>query len=141
MKKCAIIGFIKSLIQTTGGARAKTKSYIFQEDDSDLADPWLISSIQAEYYLNQFTIHQSDIKCSLSGQLASKLFEKSRLSRTELCHVWELADIDKNGKLTVVEFMIAFHLIVARKNQFELPLNLPTRLLNSGRKSFKNLKL
>ena len=39
----------------------------------------------------------------------------------------------KDGKLSILEFMIAFHLIVARKNKFEIPDRLPKRLLISGK--------
>ena len=43
----------------------------------------------------------------------------------------ELTDC-KDGKLSILEFMIAFHLIVARRNKFEIPDRLPKRLLISG---------
>jgi len=76
--------------------------------------------------------HSPNRKSKLDGQTASKLFERSQLSRSELCHVWELADTDKDGRLTLTQFMLAFHLIVAKKNQFKLPMILPERLLESG---------
>ena len=37
-----------------------------------------------------------------------------------------------DGNLTLVEFMLVFHLIVARKNNFDIPAILPPRLLRSG---------
>ena len=42
----------------------------------------------------------------------------------------------KDGKLSILEFMIAFHLIVARRNKFEIPDRLPKRLLISGSNQF-----
>lgn len=107
------------------------------ETTDDPTDPWLISSVQADYYFKQFQDHSASCKDQLDGQAASKLFERSQLSRTELCHVWELADTDKDGKLTLTQFMLAFHLIVARKNQFQLPMILPKRLLESARLQVK----
>ena len=35
-------------------------------------------------------------------------------------------------RLTLIEFMIAFHLVVARKNKLQLPMVLPKSLLESG---------
>ena len=36
------------------------------------------------------------------------------------------------SRLTLTEFILAFHLIVARKNNIQLPLILPKRLYESG---------
>ena len=92
----------------------------------------LISSVQANYYLKQFLAYQPIPTEQLDSQTASRLFERSQLPRSELCHIWELADTDKDGKLTLTQFMLAFHLIVARKNNLKLPMLLPIRLYESG---------
>lgn len=44
--------------------------------------------------------------------------------------VWrELSDFDKDGALTLDEFCAAFHLVVARKNGYDLPEKLPESLM------------
>lgn len=41
----------------------------------------------------------------------------------------ELSDVDCDGALTLPEFCAAFHLVVARKNGYQLPETLPETLL------------
>lgn len=44
-------------------------------------------------------------------------------------HFRELSDFDKDGALTLDEFCAAFHLVVARKNGYDLPEKLPESLM------------
>lgn len=46
-----------------------------------------------------------------------------------LCASRELSDFDKDGALTLDEFCAAFHLVVARKNGYDLPEKLPESLM------------
>ena len=41
----------------------------------------------------------------------------------------ELSDMDQDGHLTLDEFCTAFHLVVARKNGYDLPQQLPQALV------------
>lgn len=45
------------------------------------------------------------------------------------CASRELSDFDKDGALTLDEFCAAFHLVVARKNGYDLPEKLPESLM------------
>lgn len=57
----------------------------------------------------------------------------------------ELSDFDKDGALTLDEFCAAFHLVVARKNGYDLPEKLPESLMpklidlddSAGRRSWR----
>jgi hypothetical protein len=53
----------------------------------------------------------------ISGQQAFGLFTRSKLPTTELAQIWELADQDKDGKLTKDEFIIAMWYINSRLKQ------------------------
>lgn len=46
-----------------------------------------------------------------------------------MCARRELSDFDKDGALTLDEFCAAFHLVVARKNGYDLPEKLPESLM------------
>ncbi|XP_069613417.1 ralBP1-associated Eps domain-containing protein 2 isoform X2 [Ranitomeya imitator] len=93
-------------------------------------DPWRITQEQRDYYTNQFKSLQSDLNSFISGSIARNFFTKSKLPISELSHIWDLSDVDCDGALTLAEFFAAFHLIVARKNGYDLPDTLPKTLLS-----------
>lgn len=101
-----------------------------ESSDSYSEDPWRITEEQREYYINQFITLQPDLNSLISGSVAKNFFTKSKLPIPELSHVWDLSDVDCDGALTLAEFCAAFHLIVARKNGFDLPDTLPKNLLS-----------
>ncbi|NXP78829.1 REPS2 protein, partial [Ramphastos sulfuratus] len=92
-------------------------------------DPWRITEEQRDYYINQFRSLQPDLSSFISGSVAKNFFTKSKLPIPELSHIWELSDVDCDGALTLPEFCAAFHLVVARKNGYQLPETLPDTLL------------
>ncbi|XP_056346439.1 ralBP1-associated Eps domain-containing protein 2 isoform X2 [Oenanthe melanoleuca] len=92
-------------------------------------DPWRITEEQRDYYMNQFRSLQPDLNAFISGSVAKNFFTKSKLPIPELSHIWELSDVDCDGALTLAEFCAAFHLVVARKNGYQLPETLPETLL------------
>ncbi|XP_006642987.2 ralBP1-associated Eps domain-containing protein 1 isoform X1 [Lepisosteus oculatus] len=92
-------------------------------------DPWKITDEQRQYYINQFKTIQPDLNGFIPGSAAKEFFTKSKLPIHELSHIWELSDFDKDGALTLDEFCAAFHLVVARKNGYDLPEKLPESLM------------
>lgn len=70
------------------------------------------------------------IKIKFARNVSFRLFfEKSRLSVPDLRKIWQLADITKDGMLTLEEFSIAMHLIVQRRANVPVPDVLPARLM------------
>ena len=99
------------------------------EELEETEDIWSISEEQRHYYTNQFKAMQSNINGIITGNKAKDFFEKSNLPIQELSRIWWLSDIDKDGALTLNEFCIAMHLVVLRRNNIELPPQLPPSLL------------
>ena len=64
----------------------------------------------------------------VEGHIAKHFLEKSKLANDVLIHIWELADMDKDGRLTKFEFSLAFHFTTARKHNFPLPDHIPQQL-------------
>lgn len=93
--------------------------------------PWRLSDDQKNYYIKNFGLIQSDYQATISGDQAREFFTRSGLPIRELSHIWELSDLDRDGELTLVEFCIAFHLVVLRIKMFQLPKALPQELLTS----------
>ncbi|XP_065112274.2 ralBP1-associated Eps domain-containing protein 1 isoform X3 [Paramisgurnus dabryanus] len=100
-----------------------------QRQSSIYDDPWKITDEQRQYYINQFKTIQADLTGLIPGSAAKEFFTKSKLPILELSHIWELSDFDKDGALTLDEFCAAFHLVVARKNGYDLPEKLPESLM------------
>uniref|UniRef100_A0A4W5R284 RALBP1 associated Eps domain containing 1 n=1 Tax=Hucho hucho TaxID=62062 RepID=A0A4W5R284_9TELE len=102
---------------------------IQRQSSSGYDDPWKITDEQRQYYINQFKTIQPDLNGFIPGSAAKEFFTKSKLPILELSHIWELSDFDKDGALTLDEFCAAFHLVVARKNGYDLPEKLPESLM------------
>ncbi|XP_020759196.2 ralBP1-associated Eps domain-containing protein 1 isoform X10 [Odocoileus virginianus] len=109
-------------------ASATTANEI-RRQSSSYDDPWKITDDQRQYYVNQFKTIQPDLNGFIPGSAAKEFFTKSKLPILELSHIWELSDFDKDGALTLDEFCAAFHLVVARKNGYDLPEKLPESLM------------
>uniref|UniRef100_A0A4X1VN72 RALBP1 associated Eps domain containing 1 n=1 Tax=Sus scrofa TaxID=9823 RepID=A0A4X1VN72_PIG len=109
-------------------ASAATANEI-RRQSSSYDDPWKITDEQRQYYVNQFKTIQPDLNGFIPGSAAKEFFTKSKLPILELSHIWELSDFDKDGALTLDEFCAAFHLVVARKNGYDLPEKLPESLM------------
>ncbi|XP_076247322.1 RALBP1 associated Eps domain containing isoform X2 [Calliopsis andreniformis] len=92
---------------------------------------WIISDEQREYYTAQFVQLQLDPDGLLHGPIARTFFEKSGLPLGELSRIWQLADITRDGALSLQEFLVAMHLVVLRRNHVPLPEVLPPPLLSS----------
>lgn len=89
---------------------------------------WIISDEQRDYYAAQFAQLQPDPEGLLAGPVARTFFEKSRLPVAELRRIWQLADITRDGALSLQEFYVAMHLVVLRRNHVPLPDVLPPYL-------------
>ncbi|XP_018007162.1 ralBP1-associated Eps domain-containing protein 1 isoform X2 [Hyalella azteca] len=90
---------------------------------------WRISDEQRCYYTQQFQRLQPDLTKVVQGQQAKLFFEKSKLATDQLTRIWHLSDVTQDGALSLPEFLVAMHLVVARRNNVPLPTALPQPLL------------
>ncbi|XP_063900320.1 intersectin-1-like isoform X2 [Zophobas morio] len=61
----------------------------------------------------------------VTGEQARSVFLQSGLKKVDLKKIWELCDLDKDGKLTLEEFFIGCKLINLRRRGYPLPSLLP----------------
>ncbi|XP_030768008.1 ralBP1-associated Eps domain-containing protein 1 [Sitophilus oryzae] len=100
------------------------------DEDTDIANEvWVITPEQKEYYTKQFKQLQENTNALLAGPIARTFFERSQLPVHELRKIWQLADVTKDGALSLQEFCTAMHLVVLRKHKISIPDTLPSSLV------------
>ena len=66
---------------------------------------------------------------SLNGNQARALLMQSGLPNPLLAQIWALADIDRDGRLTSEEFVLAMHLAEMARQREPVPAVLPPELI------------
>lgn len=115
--------------QLLGTEEESSDRHSSEEDTEVSNEVWTITNEQRKYYTAQFKTLQPDTNALLAGSVARMFFEKSRLPVHELRKIWQLADVTKDGALSLQEFNTAMHLVVLRRNHIELPEVLPLQLV------------
>ena len=92
------------------------------------AGGWVISTDERAKHDAQF-MQLQPVNGFLSGDAARGFFLKSGLPPMVLGQIWELSDINKDGRLDAKEFSIAMCFIKAKLQNRELPPQLPDSLL------------
>ncbi|CCJ28775.1 unnamed protein product [Pneumocystis jirovecii] len=82
-------------------------------------------------YINLFKSINKANDDYVTGDEAVSFFLSSKLPEETLAHIWDLADINKSGKLNTEEFIIAMHLIRQKLAGTDLPASLPQELILS----------
>lgn len=99
---------------------------IEEENDEDV---WSMNDEQIKFYYEKFCrLLSAPSDHLLAGSSVKSFFEKSRLRLADLKKIWSLADLDGDGNLTLIEFCIAMHLVVLKRNEVPLPDELPQSL-------------
>jgi Ca2+-binding EF-hand superfamily protein len=90
--------------------------------------PAHLSRAQLQQYQQFFASIDLVKSGHISGQQARDFFMRSNLPSHVLGRVWEMADVDRDGKLNFAEFALAMHLINAIIAGCVLPTPLPLSL-------------
>jgi len=69
-----------------------------------------------------------------SGTQVMNVMMKSGLQRDTLQRIWDISDIDRDGKMDNEEFALCMYLIGMVKNGLSLPPSLPMRLVPPGKR-------
>lgn len=65
----------------------------------------------------------------VEGDAAVGFMSRSKLPPPELAKIWDLADVDHDGRLTKMEFAVAMHLIRTKLSGKDIPDTLPPSLV------------
>jgi len=82
-----------------------------------------------EQYKSDFLSLGPDQNGTVSGQRAKTKLIESKLPSAVLHKIWTLADVDKDGALTLYEYSLAMHFINMKLDGHDLPSALPPTML------------
>jgi len=99
-----------------------------QHETSVYQNQWLVQP-NPEEYRAEFQALGPNERDRLTGQQAKAKLIESKLPSNVLHKIWTLADIDKDGCLTLYEFGLANHLIKMKLDGHDLPATLPASML------------
>ncbi|XP_041419514.1 intersectin-2 isoform X2 [Xenopus laevis] len=90
---------------------------------------WAVPQTSRLKYRQKFNNLDKAMSGYLTGSQVKNALVQSSLSHTQLATIWNLADIDKDGKLKPDEFVLAMYLTDMAKSGQPLPLTLPPELV------------
>merc|ERR1719481_1532922 len=90
---------------------------------------WAIPQQKRVGYMAQFQANDKARTGFLAAVQARGVLLQTGLAQQTLATVWNLADIDKDGKLSVEEFIVAMHLCEMGMKGEPLPTQLPINLV------------
>ncbi|XP_027569208.2 intersectin-1 isoform X1 [Pipra filicauda] len=114
------------------GAQLNAKLQKAQSFDVPSAPPaaeWAVPQSSRLKYRQLFNSHDKTMSGHLTGPQARTILMQSSLPQAQLATIWNLSDIDQDGKLTAEEFILAMHLIDIAMAGQPLPPALPQEFI------------
>ncbi|CAG5853966.1 unnamed protein product [Menidia menidia] len=99
---------------------------------------WAVPHASRLKYRQQFNSLDKQMTGYLTGQQVRGPMATTMLTQTQLASIWNLSDVDKDGKLKAEEFILAMHLVDMAKSGQPLPLMLPAELVPPAQRSALN---
>uniref|UniRef100_A0A672GLI6 Intersectin 2b n=1 Tax=Salarias fasciatus TaxID=181472 RepID=A0A672GLI6_SALFA len=90
---------------------------------------WAVPHASRLKHRQHFNILDKQMTGYLTGQQVRGAMATTMLTQAQLASIWTLSDVDKDGKLTAEEFILAMHLVDMAKSGQVLPLTLPNELV------------
>lgn len=89
---------------------------------------WL-SPPNADDYAAEFSALGPNEYGKITGHQAKTKLMQSKLPSTVLHKIWTLADVDKDGALSLPEYALAMHFVKMRLDGQDLPIALPENMI------------
>ena len=89
---------------------------------------WLINPPDKSQYDTIYATVDTENHGYITGDQAVSFFSNSRLPENDLAQIWDLADINSEGRLNRDEFAVAMYLIKQQLNKKDVPSVLPQSL-------------
>ncbi|KAM7065404.1 intersectin-1 isoform 2-T3 [Acridotheres tristis] len=105
------------------------KAQSFDVASSPAVAEWAVPQSSRLKYRQLFNSHDKTMSGHLTGPQARTILMQSSLPQAQLATIWNLSDIDQDGKLTAEEFILAMHLIDVAMSGQPLPPALPPEFI------------
>ncbi|KAF8636468.1 hypothetical protein AX17_003284 [Amanita inopinata Kibby_2008] len=112
--------------RSTAPASFPTSPYTLHASQSVQWDVTTAEKATADRFFDELDTHKHGY---IEGDVAVPFMLKSNLPGEDLARVWDLADLESNGRLTRDGFAVVIHLIQKKLSGQELPATLPHSLL------------
>ncbi|XP_072556765.1 intersectin-1-like isoform X3 [Paramormyrops kingsleyae] len=108
------------------------KGQSFESSNAPAGPPlaeWAVPQSSRLKYRQLFNSQDKMMSGHLTGPQARTILMQSSLPQAQLASIWNLSDIDQDGKLTAEEFILAMHLIDVAMSGLPLPPVLPPEFI------------
>ncbi|XP_032535947.1 intersectin-1 isoform X1 [Chiroxiphia lanceolata] len=105
------------------------KAQSFDVPSAPSVAEWAVPQSSRLKYRQLFNSHDKTMSGHLTGPQARTILMQSSLPQAQLATIWNLSDIDQDGKLTAEEFILAMHLIDLAMAGQPLPPALPPEFI------------
>ncbi|XP_066526620.1 intersectin-2b [Hoplias malabaricus] len=123
------LGFSSPLLDQ-GSSSSNSSSTMSLVGNSPLGpSDWAVPQSSRLKYRQQFNSLDKQMVGYLSGPQVRNAMASTLLTQNQLAAIWNLSDVDKDGKLKAEEFILAMHLVDVAKQGQSLPLSLPLDLI------------
>uniref|UniRef100_A0A8B9J1L0 Intersectin-1 n=1 Tax=Amazona collaria TaxID=241587 RepID=A0A8B9J1L0_9PSIT len=124
----------KSTSFTRSGPGSQLNAKLQKAQSFDVASvppvaEWAVPQSSRLKYRQLFNSHDKTMSGHLTGPQARTILMQSSLPQAQLATIWNLSDIDQDGKLTAEEFILAMHLIDVAMSGQPLPPVLPAEYI------------
>jgi len=122
--------------KANGSNRSAANPFAQQSAKGASIDPtkkWAVSGTQKAKYDTKF-YELSLMAGKASGQQVMNIMLQSNLSKDVLRKIWDLSDIDQDGKMDNEEFALCMYMIDMTKDGVKLPPTLPIALVPPGKR-------
>uniref|UniRef100_A0A4W3J9D0 Intersectin-1 n=1 Tax=Callorhinchus milii TaxID=7868 RepID=A0A4W3J9D0_CALMI len=119
--------FSRSASATQANATKMQKAQSFDMGNANVE--WAVPQSSRLKYRQLFNSHDKTMSGHLTGPQARTILMQSSLPQSQLASIWNLSDIDQDGKLTAEEFILAMHLIDMAMSGQPLPPGLSRELI------------
>ena len=112
---------------------------MFPSANQMMLTEWAIPQQSKLKYTQLFNTNDRTRMGFLTGLQARNILIQSQLSNVVLANIWNLSDIDQDGRLTCDEFVLAMHLCDSVRAGDPLPQVLPPELIPPSYRRRKSL--